>query len=139
MSFKIANLSTVIQGIQYHYKNLDIPKIKSIPCDKFNYFANVLFYSKDLDESNLFSEALRNKYDMSKSKEPDDLYSCIKLVNDTQTTYICICKAFHFDKLEYKEIFYSLQTLNKHLQENNYSGNLYIHDVTINNKNIKRN
>ena len=124
--------------IQFHYKNLDISKIKSIPCDKFKYFPNVLFYSKDLDDNNLFSESVRSEYDMSKVKEPDELNSFIKFVKDSQITYVCISKAFHFDKLEYKEVFYSLQTLHNYLKKNDYSGNLYIHDVTINNKNIKK-
>lgn len=59
------------------------------------------------------------------------------LKRDNKTTYICFCKQFHFDSLEYKDIFYSLQNLRTELIKQNFNGNLYIHDITTKNPNIK--
>lgn len=124
--------------IKYHYQTLDIPKIDSLPSDKFVNFPNVLLYSEDLDENNLLSQTLKDTYDFSVISQTRDLYSFIELSIDKRKTFLCICKPFHFSKLEYKDIFYSLRNLRSHLIKSNFSGNLYIHDVTINNKNIKK-
>lgn len=124
--------------IQYHYKTKDIPQIPTIQSDNFSNFPNVLFYSKDLDENNPLSGTLQSLYDLSKIKEPETLNSFVILSNDSKITYLCICKQFHFDKIEYKDIFYSLRNLRTHLIQNNHDGNLYLHDITIKNKNIKK-
>lgn len=125
--------------IQYHYKTENIPKIDSITFDKNNYFPNVLFYSKDLDENNLLSVTIKDTYDLTKISNPDSLYSSIKLSNNSKISYLCICKNFHFDKVEYKDIFYCLRNLRTELFKNNInSENIYIHDITINNNNIKK-
>lgn len=124
--------------IQYHYKTLDIPKIESIPSDKFANFPNVLFYSEDFDENNLLSESLKCTYNLSCINQHKELYSFVELSDHQKKSFVCICKPFHFDKLEYKDIFYCLRNLRTHLMKSNFKGNLYIHDVTINNKNIKK-
>lgn len=125
--------------IEFHYKTLNIPRIDTLPFDNFKHFPNALFYSKDLDNNNFLADTLKECYDDVKNlQEPDDLHSIIELKTNSKTSYLCIYKQFHFSKTDYKDVFYCLRNLRTKLIHNNHSGNIYIQDVSINNKNIKR-
>lgn len=63
----------------------------------------------------------------------------IELTKDDKTICVCVAKQFHFDKLEYKDIFYSVRNLRTKLTSSTYkSTELYIHCATINNKNVQK-
>lgn len=144
LSRPFANINIALENdnfenfIKFHYKTIEIPKINSIAMEKNKYSPCILFYSKDLDESNLLSQNLKDSYDMSKIQEINDLHSLIKLDNNTKITYLCIHKNFHFDKAEYKDIFYCLKNAKVELEKNENFNKIYIHDITINNLNIKK-
>lgn len=139
ISLAITNKNDVFENfVQFHYKTQEIPKIEEIACNQMKYFPNILLYSKDLDDANLLSQGLRDIHDITNVAEPDNLHSHIKLDTEGKITYICICKQFHFDRLSYKDIFYSLRNLLVELKPSKENNKIYIHDVTINNKNIKK-
>lgn len=103
--------------IKFHYTNSTIPSIEIIKDDIFTKFPNILFYSKDLDENNIDFESLRSVHDLGPiSNKEINLHDTLSLKNNkNQTTFLSIAKLNHFDKLEYKDLFYTLQNLKQKL------------------------
>lgn len=124
--------------IKFHYTNSEIPNIEIIKENIFCKFPNALFYSKDLDESNIYYENLKAIHDLQSVSDEPTLYENFSLKNkDNQTTFICISKLNHFDKMDYKDLFYSLQNLKENLVKNKIS-KIYIKNPVESNHNLKQ-
>ena len=77
-------------------------------------FPNVLFYAIDFDENNTCFESLRSTHDITTIPDDIELYDTVQLqTQKQQTTFISIAKLNYFDQFNYKDLFYSLQILNK--------------------------
>lgn len=117
--------------IKFYYSNRDI-----VVFDKENQPLSkivdpvVLLWSQDLDESNLYSEYIKNNFDMSNLDPPVNGVTLLK--NDKQTFYLIHPLNLHFDKPEYKNMFKCFITFKSLIKNQNF-----IFVPPINYKNLK--
>lgn len=124
--------------IKYHYENTKIPNISIIKENIFSKFPNALFYSKDLDDENVYSENLTANFDLCKLNNDNlNQYESVLLKSDNKVTFLLLSKLNHYDKNTYSDLFYSLQNLRKNLKKNKIS-ELYLKNPVEENPHIKQ-
>lgn len=124
--------------IRFHYENDKVPDVQIIKENIFDKNPKALIYSKDLSNENIYFENLQSTFDINKIPEDVQLYDCHKLTNHkNENLYLLISKLNHYDKLSYKDIFYSLQNFrDKLVLEKNKE--IYLKNPVEGNENIKQ-
>ncbi|KAK9687374.1 Integrase zinc binding domain [Popillia japonica] len=105
VKFHYLNQNTIV----YEKENAPLGKIKD---------PIVILWSMDSDQSNEYSEYLNSNFDLSKLKPT--LNNVSKLENKNQKCYLLHPTNFHFDKLEYKNLFESFKNFKKIIKEKNF-------------------
>lgn len=129
---------TYDEFIKYHYKSNKVPEIEILKENIFAKFPNAFFYSKDLDENNMYHHNMSAIHDLNSVPQDVPLYSTITLQNSkNQITFLILAKTNFFDSVSYKELFYSLIKLRKSLLELKIPI-LYLKNPCEENTNIKQ-
>ena len=129
---------TYDEFIKFHSQTLDIPNINPLKDEIFNKFPNAFIFSRDLDENNQYFQNIDSKFDLKEIPEDIKLYDNYKFTKSSQNTFLIFCKFNHFDKLEYKDLFYSFLKLRDTLFKSKIKI-LYLNNPLNTNPNIKIN
>lgn len=124
---------------RFHYENQELLEIPHLADNIFLKTPIALFYSKDLDESNLYYNTLNEHQDLNSIPPHFNIYDTITLTNSSsnQTAHLMITHLNHFDKPSYKDIFYSLLKLREKLIKDNVQ-EVYISNPLLLNSNLKQ-
>lgn len=125
--------------IKFHYENQDLIEYPILKENIFEHFPNILFFSKDFDESNSFYETLNQIYDLNKINVDNiKLYDIITLKNNNSITYILITHLNYFDKPSSKDIFYTLQSFRTNVAFKTTDTPLYLKNPQHYNPSLKK-